>query len=382
MPTIPARDFWSDYMPGRAAEAVCRYVAGRGGAALGGFIGGAAGSYFFGAGGGAGAGAGSFIGGAAGGALGAAFCPTSSPEDGDYPLYNPPPFLGGQCLVEYSLQFTNDRYINDDLIEQGEIVIAPFALAGPIRSVTLAPGASRVNVQYGDNLTIDLPTGRPPNGTNRKNLRDIIATRRDGQADNCGNPGGNGGPSVPPPGAVPPIATDPLANNNIDIDLDFGSGGIVNLNGNLVLTGPTMGPGGLGLGFNFDGLDFNFFPNGKIEIGGGNPNPQNPGDQKPEDDKGQEFDGVFYSVTNTADNQSSDLVKGGLFFYPRFGSVCFTKGQERSEQFAMNGLSGFIKNPLPQYFTGISFTPYRATNNAIFDKRYRDICCFDEAPEK
>jgi hypothetical protein len=365
-------------MPAQAKAALCRYISIEGGAALGAFAGGAAGSFFTPIGTAAGRSGGALIGEAAGAALAAAWCPTGSPTAGNFPLYKSPPFLGGQCSGSYTVFFEN---ITQYPGREPENLSGSDGATGPITNVyvTTTPQAARLFIvdAYGARQISGVFTG---SGTQSLSLKVTRVERDGGLPDNCGNMPGYDGPVIPRvPDDIPPINTDPAARNPIDIDVDFG-GTVVNVKGDLVLTGPTFTGDGLGIGFNFDGLDFTLKLNGDIDIGPGNSNPQEPDDEG--DDAAKQLDGLFYRVTHTASNQSSDLVESGKYFYPRFGSVAFFNDEFMSEQIPMNGENGYIPNPLPQYFTQFRFTPYRATNRAKFYKQLSKICCFAEDKKK
>jgi hypothetical protein len=93
----------------------------------------------------------------------------------------------------------------------------------------------------------------------------------------------------------------------------------------------------------------------------------------PEGEVEQLFDGLFYIVTGTSSNQSVEATNDGIFYYPRFGSVCFVKADEpyRSEHINIASASGYVKNPAPHYFDGYLYTPYLLNNQATFTANYR-----------
>ncbi len=374
---VLAADFWPNFMRGQAQGAACRYLATRGGAALGRWGGGIAGGFFGGPGGAAAGGAGgSWLGGAGGAALGAAWCPDGDPGSGEFPLLPPAGFPTGWCdgvVYGGSIEYTRD----DGLVQ----IAGTGALWGPVTGIRITPNGAGTNINavcrgYGfgpiQPAGTLIPMVEGPSEVYTE-ARFLSLDRLDGQPD-CPPPGS--GPAIPGPGDIPDINIDPIAITPINVDIDFGPGGIVNVNGDLRLTGPVIIGGALGLGFNFDGLDFNLFPNGTINIGGGRRQPP-PGEPTtpPEEDSGRQLEGIKYTVTNTALNQSFDSVNQGRFYYPRFGSIRFEGKGVVSEQFPMNGEEGYIPNPEPAIFTDYRFTPYRTSNTANFDEVTTDICC-------
>lgn len=357
-------------MPEQAQAASCRYLAARGGAALGRFGGGVVGGFLGPGTAAAGSQVGSWLGGAGGAALGAAWCPDADPGQGDWPI-SPQP-RDGQCSTFYMVNFDAigkfSGIQNDSL---GNI----RQLTGPIGagSTRITPGVrAEWLIETVAGPTVVLSRG----GASWSDLSIQInsITRADGLPDNCA-PGGP--PILPGVGTdIPPITSDPLARNTINVDIDFGGGIIIPISGELRISGPTISNNRLAIGFNFDGLDFNLFPNGTIEIGGGSDYPEigePPPD--PEDTTNYEFTGVAYTVTNAANNQSFDQVEQGRFYYPRFGSISFKGKGLRSEQFPMHGQTGYILNPEPSLFSSFTFTPYRATNTADFLKVGKSNCC-------
>ena len=128
--------------------------------------------------------------------------------------------------------------------------------------------------------------------------------------------------------------------------------------------------------FNFDGLNFRWFPDAPIDIGGGEPQP--PAGTSPEDDEpptSKQLRGFFYTVTEIADNQQSELIVAGAFFYPRFGSVRFIGKNRFSESIPMAVTSGYIPNPNPDWFDDFRYTPYRPGNVAVFDMVWQPCGC-------
>jgi len=374
---VAAADFWPEFMRNEAQNATCRYLATRGGAALGRWGGGVAGGFFGGPGGAAGGGAaGSWLGGAGGAALGAAWCPDGDPGGGEFPLVPPAGFPTGWCdgvVYGGSLEYTR----NDGPIQ----IAGTGALWGPVTGIRIIPNGVGTTIGAlcrGFGFGPIQPPGTfvpmvdAPSEVYTE-ARFLSLSRLDGLPD-CPPP--NSGPIIPGPGDIPDIDIDPIAITPINVDIDFGPGGIVNVNGDLRLIGPVIVGGALGLGFNFDGLDFNLFPNGEINIGGGRDLPP-AGDPPlpPGNDSARQLEGVVYRVTNTADSQSFDEVNNGRFYYPRFGALRFEGKGVVSEQFAMNGQAGYIPNPEPAIFVGYRFTPYKPSNTADFVEVTTSICC-------
>lgn len=379
-------------MPQTSQEAICRYLAIRGGGALGGFFGGAIGSIFAPIGALPGNRTGAVIGGAAGAALGALWCPEEDPSSGEWPLV--PASAAGQCPTLYQVTFQCEctrygifgnpdiTYIGDyDQQIMGSLatldIVTPGIRVGGLGRSAVPP----IDFNLNGVTSAGSFNGNDPNQTLKNNGDNqatgqpfnIVYSRIDGLPDNCGS----SVPTIPGiPDDIPDINVDPEARTNVDIDLDFG-GTIINVNGDLVLTGPVFDFGGNGIGFNFDGLDFILRPNLTIDIGGGNNTPQTPVDpEEPNtDDNAREVAGILYTVTATGSGQSSDGVTGGLYYYPRFGSLRFTGKGEQSEEFEMHGAQGFIPNPKPQMFSDFVFTPYVPTNTASFRKLYQKSCC-------
>jgi hypothetical protein len=389
---ILAQNFLSDVLRPEAQRAACRYIAQRGGAALGSFAGGAIGSYFGPAGTLPGARIGSVLGGGAGAALGTVWCPDSDPTDGGVdgnPLTPGLPF--GQCPTQYTVSYTIDQFAdttgvltqsqNFSFIANGPIGAARYIDLGPSefsepfrnrrfawRMTTAGPTIS-LNL-FGSQTRVG-PTNPPPYKYAPRNFSYV---RTDGLPDDCGNDQGPTLPGVPID--IPDIRIDPFSNNTINVDIDFG-GVIIPIAGNLQITGPTFSPSfGIGLGFNFDGLDFELFPDGTINIGRGNRQPEI-GDPPPppEDNNNLLLKGLTYTTTSISQAQSYDQVNSGLNFYPRFGSVRFTGKGKTSESIPMHGDKGFLINPMTSLFNDFEFTPYRSQNTAEFTKVYTSECC-------
>jgi hypothetical protein len=357
-------------MPAQAQAATCRYLAARGGAALGRFGGGVAGGFLGPGAAAAGSQVGSWLGGAGGAALGAAWCPDGDPRGGDWPLT---PDTSAQCPVPYNWVWQYNVIRPPEFGD--EIRTAQATSTGPFGPETRStgPGGSIVlsrSTAGGAECAVSTTNAIESNLTTIS----FTATRTDGLADDCG---AGIRPTLPGVGPdIPPINDDPLARNPINIDIDFGNNVIIPISGELRLTGPVLSNNRLALGFNFDGLDFILFPNGTINIGGGSDYPEI-GDPPPdpEETTNYEFAGVAYTVTNAANNQSYDQVEQGRFYYPRFGSISFKGKGLRSEQFPMHGQTGYILNPEPSLFSSFNFTPYRATNTADFLKVGKSNCC-------
>lgn len=393
---ILASDIIPEFLRPEAQRAACRYMAARGGAALGAFAGGAIGSFFTPAGTLPGARAGSIIGGGAGAALGAIWCPDGDPTNGGNggnPLTPGTPY--GQCATQYTVSYVMDSYTdiswtlsssaNHSFTAPGPIGPAKYVDLGPsgfteayrIRRFTweMTTGAGTQRLNMGGSPTRPGPDNPPPY---KYAPRNFTYVRLDGLPDNCGN---SQGPTIPgTPTDIPDIRIDPFSNNSISIDVDFG-GTIIPVSGNLQITGPTFSPStGLGLGFNFDGLDFILFPDGTINIGRGNRQPPPEGPEiPPEDNNARRLTGVSYTANLISPAQSYDQVTNGLNFYPRFGSVRFKGKGLISESVPMHGNQGFLANPEQSLFNEFEFTPYKQGNTATFNKVYVNECC-DLAP--
>jgi hypothetical protein len=373
---IPAGSFWPDFMKNQAGNLVCTYLADRGGAALGGFAGGAAGTYFGPAGSGTGAAVGSYLGGAAGSALGALWCPTSSPDTGTFPLKRPAPPSFGHCDgVQYGGTLEYER--NDGLVQTagtggfwgpaGPVVIFNNNIGGTTIAITCRGHFQSPIKPYG--YLLPMVEGGGAAGIY---VRGTIKTlnRFDNQPDNCPPPAGP--PTTIPrvPTDIPDLKNDPKAKKPINIDVDFG-GPVININGDLYLTGPNIGPdGGLEICFNFDGLTFCLLPDGGVRVGPGarrpdlpTPPPTPPPTPTPPE---TELGGIFYTVLNAVQKQQADVITNSAYFYPRFGSVRFKGGGEFSESYEMRVSSGFIENPAPSKFNAHEFTPYHVGNTASF----------------
>lgn len=373
---IAAANFWPDFMRNEATNAVCRYYATRGGAALGGLFGGAIGGV---AGGQpaslGGRRVGSWIGGGAGAALGALMCPDTPPNTGDFPISPEPGFQGG-CTdgVLYSGLFDYTR--DDGLVQTSGLGLCWGAVTGlsvqrvgaGTRIFVVCRGDGNQPIQQAGTLVtrVDAPSEIYVSA-------EITSLFRiDGVPDIC--PPGTRTPTFPEPGDIPDTRDDPAANTDIDVDVDFG-GTIINVNGNLRLIAPVFSPT-FGVDFNFDGLNFRWFPDAPIDIGGGSPQPpagSDPAEDEPPTDK--QLRGFFYTVTNIADNQQSELIVAGAFFYPRFGSVRFIGKNRFSESIPMAVTSGYIPNPNPDWFDDFRYTPYRLGNSAVFDLVWQQCGC-------
>jgi hypothetical protein len=172
------------------------------------------------------------------------------------------------------------------------------------------------------------------------------------------------------PDDIPPFRDDPFARRPIDIDIDFG-GPVVNINGDLVLDGPYIGPGGgLEICFEFDGVKFCIDPFGGIRVGpgarGGNDPPT--GDPPPpQDDPRRVLTGVFYRTTAIGQGQSFQTVGSAKYFYPRFGAVTFSGKGHQSQPVEMRSEIGFAANPAPSAFDNYSFDVYQIGNAATFE---------------
>ena len=356
-------------MPTVAAGAACSYIAERGGAALGAFAGGAAGTAFFGpAGTAAGGGIGSYLGGSAGSALSAAFCPNADPRAGDFPLSTPitPPPLG-QCPVAYNWTLTVlegfDDVIPDRTRSSSGQSFGPFTL----QYESWQEGDSHDFVGYFAASGNDPTRGTSGvTGLKTSTITSFNPTRVDGLPDDCGE-GSDGQPIFPTPNIdIPDIINDPAARTPIDVDVDF-NGSLINISGDLVLTGPSFTDNGIALNFNFDGLDFQLFGDGTINIGGGNRKPQQPDSDEP--DTSLIFIGVFYSIDVVSPQQSLQVVGNSTFFYPRFGAVQFLGQGYSSEFFPVAKDEGYIENPLPEVFTDFTFAPYKSENTATLTRK-------------
>jgi len=364
-------------MAQEAAGAACRYVATRGGAALGAFAGGAAGTAFAGpAGTAAGGGIGSYLGGAAGAALSAAFCPEADPRAGDYPLVPGPPALG-QCPVPYRIIYSYDQYNPDGSFKSGPFTgtindvpgSSSAKLYGPIsQPFTVEFSGTGVQNQYTYHLQDGTkktgPVGGNTSGTTAFTQWDLI--RLDGEPDDCGSDD----IIFPEPGTdVPRLEDDPVARTPINVDIDYGNGVVIAVEGDLVLTGPRIEGDGLVLDFNFDGLDFSLFPDATINIGGGNKRPQNPD----EPDTSNKLLGVYYQVTGISTAQSLDAVGSSTFFYPRFGAVKFLTATLETEYYPVASDNGYVENPAPAVFSSFEFYPYKPGNSADFTERREKV---------
>lgn len=395
---IAAADFWPNFMRNEATNAVCRYYATRGGAALGGLFGGAIGGV---AGGQpaslGGRRVGSWIGGGAGAALGALMCPDTPPDTGQFPISPTPGSPFGNCDgVEYDVEatflaryfpaeFTGLPPVDYTATASARITgalfriepVLPGTLVGGLQSFRAAPLDFRdkaTGTVIGSFVTSD-PSNTPKNQGNNQAIGSFVytsITRVDGLPDNCPPPPST--PTFPEPGDIPDTRDDPAANTDIDVDVDFG-GTTINVNGNLRLIAPVFSPT-FGVDFNFDGLNFRWFPDAPIDIGGGSPQP--PAGSDPEEDEpptDKQLRGFFYTVTDIADNQQSELIVAGAFFYPRFGSVRFIGKNRFSESIPMAVTSGYIPNPNPDWFDDFRYTPYRPGNVAAFDLVWQQCGC-------
>lgn len=182
------------------------------------------------------------------------FCPEDA-TDVPTITFPSPPFTGGQCPVEYTVRVVNDRFINGSLAQEGEEIIAPFGVLGPITSIAFNASSSKVKINYGGGLSTEIPTGSQPGGTSRTNLRGITVTRRDGQADTCG--------SLPAPGR-PNFTTNIIYDNsngveiNAPVTVSF-QVPIIGVNGNLSIPLSIVGPSiNLSPTFNFSTGDVTF----------------------------------------------------------------------------------------------------------------------------
>lgn len=185
-------------------------------------------------------------------------------------------FTGGQCLTDYSVQATTDRYINGAVAQMGQIINAGFDVAGPIRSVQISPNQEKIRVEHGVNLSFDMPSGTSAGGTQRRNLRNIIVATRNGSPDNCGDR------NFPIPTPLP------QADRTFPININNNGGQIVVGDGNLNVNGDLVAPFTLISGqLNLTG---NIFLNtGQINLNfGGQPSePIEPGiNATPDDDTG------------------------------------------------------------------------------------------------
>jgi len=382
---VAAADLWPDFLRNEAGALLCSYLAERGGGALGAFAGGAVGGLFGGAGGIPGRAAGGVIGSAAGSALGALWCPTTPPTSGEFPLTPESSPIGNCDGVRYSGTIEYER--NDGLIQ----IAGTGFLWGPVGRFVIQPVNSGtgtiifISCRGSGNGPIQAPGTLVPlvDSPSEIYTRATLLTlgREDGQPDNC--PAPNSDPNFPAvPDDVPPLSRDPAARRSIDVDVEFGDT-TINIGGELSIDGPNIGPGGLEVCFNFDGLIFCIDPFGGLRIGPGSrqDNPDNPEDPPPPpgDDNRRVLKGVFYQATEIADNQSFDLTSGDNYFYPRFGSVQFTGQEKKSEHFAMNALNGFIPNPLESVFDDYVFTPYKGPNRARFSPVWDALCCVPTA---
>lgn len=97
-------------------------------------------------------------------------------------------FTGGQCLTEYNVQGTVDRYINGNLAQQDQVYQVGYGLAGPIQSVGYNQRGDKILVIHGGGIQTEIPSGTQAGGTSLQGLRNVLVTRRDGGLDNCGDP--------------------------------------------------------------------------------------------------------------------------------------------------------------------------------------------------
>lgn len=392
---VAASDFVPQFLKNQAAELLCNYMAQRGGGAIGAFAGGAAGSYFGPAGAARGARIGSVLGAAGGAALGSRFCPSASPENGEFP-YKPTQTALGKCPTMYKVSFNfvhrysvffgspveficfAERDIMGPL--NGFIIQFPGTLVGGQGNGQAAPISYSLNgVASVNSFFTSDPNLRQKNSGNNQAIgpaSNLVITRIDGLPDNCAPPAQ---PQIPGVGTdIPPLNRDPFARRNINVDVDFG-GTTINLDGDLTIDGPNINPGGdLEICYNFDGLIFCIDTNGNIRIGPGSrqtPNDPTAPQPPPGDDNRKELKGLQWDVQSVAGNQSFDLTNGDRYYYPRVGSVQFVGGNKRSEHIQMNADRGFLENPDTTNFDAFSFTPYHPPNQVNFVEVWGNSCC-------
>lgn len=347
---IAANSFWPEFMRNEASQAVCQYIAIRGGAALGATAGGLIGSNFGPGGTIAGGRIGRFIGGAGGAGLGAYLCPSQPPGVGEFPLNPEPPFIGGQCagtFYSFRMKYTTDGVLND-VTQQGQLVGPVF---GP-RVRELGNNRRNLEVVFTGQFS---PFVQESGTTKVVKIVSFELVPPTSGPDNCG--------SLPPddrlpiPGRdFPPPGSDPAGRRPINIDVDFGNNNIINVDGDLILGGLHIGPNGLVANFNFNGVGFSFNPRtGDIDLGFGRPNPQQP-PLEPSDDPSRILSGVYYTCIANESKASYIALNNGRYYFPRVGSLRFIGSGEQSEELQMNGEKGFVVNPSPNVFRGYTIT--------------------------
>lgn len=370
---VAAADFWPTFMANEAANAACRYVATRGGAALGGFVGGTAGSLFTPAGTVIGAGGGSVIGGAAGAALGALYCPDEPPSVGEFPLLPAQGLCPGvQYELDYLINCTFDPASGSpNQNYQGlyrATVIGPVTNYEPVLPGTLVGGLAGQNAlppvsirdlttgnTFGMQRVTSIPQLTKTPGSNQALTLERVEsiTRTDGQPDACPE----NAIQIPAGGTdVPLIQNDVNAVTFIDTTIEYTDGTSVVVQGDLNLLGTTLRDNELVLQFNFDGLDFTFNPlNFNVNIGRGREWP--PTDNQPENYAWFELlIGINYNVVVEPDFSKTQFVNGGKYHIPRCGSIRFTGNGKQSEEFECHGDEGFIPNPNRRLFTDFVLT--------------------------
>lgn len=371
MVTVAAGNLWSEFFANESAAAVCNYVALRGGAALGATAGGLIGSAGTPVGTVSGAAVGSFVGAAGGAALGAYLCPDGSPSSGEFPSSGrAPQYTGGQCAgVAYDVTVSGE--VNTVRCSNGEVEINPGSstgtgILGPLgdlrtEEIGTACDDGKRGVAYyiqSGSPPVDVLVGTRQTGfpgqlrLQSHSISSISVVRSDGQPDTCGN---TTPPNNPQPGVDFPFPKDdPAARRPVDIDVDFGPGGLLNLVGDLVLEGLDFIGDALVAVLNFDGLGLTYNPvTGEVNPALGSPNAEQP---EPEDDPLQELHGVYYTSIATTSAARYVLLNNGRFYFPRVGSIRFTGGGEQSEEFSIHGQSGYVPNPNPAIFRGIVVT--------------------------
>lgn len=236
-----------------------------------------------------------------------------------------PSFSGGQCFVNYFVSATTDRYINNDLAQEGEVSVPGFPLAGPITDVRISANGTKITVDYGNNLSLDFPSGSGPAGTNRRNLRDVTVTRQDGLPDDCGDP-------------ESPVTPLPESDRTFPIDFGLGIGPVIffaprlTVNGNLnvpftIEVGEVNVTGELSLNTGEINLNFGGTPTQLPPDIVPTPDSEVPPAEQddPNDDRPANIIGVIVVAVPTGQNTATEIPVNGFpnLLIPRLADVSF-----------------------------------------------------------
>lgn len=247
-------------------------------------------------------------------------------------LYPDIPFLGGQCVAGYAVNFTWSALF--DGTPQGA-TLTTQAIKGPIEGISSGPNVDGTGVR----VVIIHDGGKEFNAVGRGgqpwteiNAKINNVTRPDGKPDNCGNRGGG------PPGATIPICYDLPDGTEICKDVPTKPDPpYIDVDGSVIIP-VVFDVGGVNITANVNVATGNV----NIGIGGGGggdgpgdpcrppvaPNPDaEPGDEEPpppEDDR--RFIGVMVYVVSLPPGITATIMgdgNGPEIFAPRIGDISF-----------------------------------------------------------